>query len=178
MKHFLFPVFATALISCNSEDAKVAGSNDAANKNRENMKAVYQALETGDVSKIGDLLADDFTDHNAMPDNSDIKGKDSALKFMSRFHTFFENLKMEHQYDATSSDGVYHFTTIRMTGKAKANPFGIPEGTDLDDETVDVVKMKDGKATDHWGYLSWKDFNEIMMGMQSGMPHPDTSTKK
>ena len=163
------------LISCNSSETKVAGSDSTANKNQENMKAVYHALETGEVDKIRDLLAEDFTDHNAMPDNSDIKGRDSALKFMSQFHTFFDNLKMEPMYDATSSDGAYHFTTLRMTGKAKANPFGLPAGTDLDDELVDVVKLKDGKATDHWGYLSWKDFNEIMM-MHDGSKPPVTDS--
>jgi ketosteroid isomerase-like protein len=173
MKQFLFAMAAMAVISCN--DTKVAGSNDASGKNAENMKAVYHAFETGDVSKIGDIMADDVTDHNANPDNSDVKGRDSVLKMISQFHTYFDNLKMEPMHDATSPDGVYHYTTVRFTGKAKANPLGIPEGTDMDDQIVDVVKFKDGKATDHWGYLSWNDFNEIMMAHQ---PMTDTSGKK
>jgi hypothetical protein len=68
-----------------------------------------------------------------------------------------------------------------MRGKAKANPWGMPVGKDIDDTSVDVVKIKDGKATDHWSFTSQKDMMEMMGGMASGSMQPtlkDSTAKK
>lgn len=185
MKQVFFALAAAAvLISCN-DSAKVAGANDqndAAKKNTENIKEVYRAIETGDVSKMKEYVSEDFIDHNAMPDNSDIKGRDSVLKMISEINTYFEpGFKMEYMGDATSEDGTWQYSMVRMKGKAKQNPWGMPVGMDIDDTSVDVVKLKDGKATEHWGFMSMKDFNEIMMSMQNGAGSPaskDSANKK
>ena len=183
MKQFLFALAAIAVISCN--DTKVAGSNDdshaeTAKKNSENMKSVYRAIETGDVSGLDSLLAEDIVDHNANMDGSDIKGRDSVKKMLANIHNYFDNLKMEYLSDATSTDGEYHFALVRMTGKAKDNPWGMPVGMDMDDKSVDVIKLKDGKATDHWGFMSMEDMHEMMKGMQGGSNRPaaDSVSKK
>jgi hypothetical protein len=65
-----------------------------------------------------------------------------------------------------------------MKGKAKANPWGMPVGQDVDDTSVDVVKLKDGKATDHWGFMSNGDISEMMKKMQGPMPPPKDAKKK
>ncbi len=49
---------------------------------------------------------------------------------------------MEQISEGTSADGNYHFTMVRMTGKAKQNPWGMPVGQDIDDTSVDVAKIK------------------------------------
>jgi hypothetical protein len=77
---------------------------------------------------------------------------------------------MEFVSDAVSEDGTLHYATVRMVGKAKENPWGMPVGMDMDDTSVDVIKYKDGKVTDHWGFMSMGDFNEIMKSMQQGQP--------
>jgi ketosteroid isomerase-like protein len=186
MKHFLFAMIAVALISCNSNDTKVAGSEDKtdhmemAKKNTEKMKAVYHAIETGDVSGLDSLIADDAVDHNGNPDGTDVKGKENIKKMLAEIHTYFDNLKMEYMSDATSADGEYQFSSVRMTGKAKANPWGMPVGMDMDETSVDMVKIKDGKATDHWNFMSMKDVHEMMQGMKgNSMPAgKDTATIK
>ena len=179
MKQILSLLFAAAIIlSCN-DTAKVADANDdgadsSHAKNSENIKEVYRAIETGDVSKLSNFVADDFVDHNGNVDGSDLKGKDSVLKMLSQIHTYFEpGLKMEFISDATSDDGMYHYATVRMKGKAAANPWGMPVGADIDDTSVDVIKLRDGKATEHWGFMSMGDFNEIMKSMRQGEPATD-----
>jgi len=182
MKQVLFLLLATAvIISCN-DTAKVAGTNDEKmgdNRNHENMQEVYRAIETGDVSKLDSIMADDVVDHNANTDGTDAKGRDSVKKMISSIHTYFEDgLKMDVLSDATSADGNYHYTTVRMKGKAKANPWGMPVGQDVDDTSVDVVKLKDGKATDHWGFMSNGDISEMMKKMQGPMPPAKDAKKK
>lgn len=183
MKQFLLLLAATAIIiSCN-DTAKVADASDNAAdstvaKNTENMKEVYRAIETGDVSKVRDMITDDFVDHEANADGSDAKGKDSVLSMLSKLHTYFDGFKVEFMGDATSADGTTQYAMVRMTGKyTAANPWGVPAGTDMDDTSVDVIKIKDGKATDHWGFASWKDVNEMMAASKQGPPAGDKKSK-
>jgi ketosteroid isomerase-like protein len=184
MKKVLFLLAAIAVIaSCNNHpDTPVAGTNETGEganheKSTENIKTVYRAIETGDVSKLDSFIAEDFVDHNGNPDGSDIKGRDSVKKMLSQIHTYFEDgLKMDFISDALSSDGNYHYATVRMKGKAKANPWGMPVGSDVDDTSVDVVKLKDGMATEHWGFMSMGDMNEMMKMMQPGAPPKEKKT--
>ena len=55
-----------------------------------------------------------------------------------------------------------------MRGKAKENPWGMPVGMEVDDMVTDVVKIKDGKATEHWSFTSQKDIHEMMSAMSGG----------
>ncbi|MDQ6608895.1 MAG: nuclear transport factor 2 family protein [Bacteroidota bacterium] len=181
MKKGLFLITAGMflLASCNqSKDASTTTGdkdNTAMNKqNMENHKAVITAIETGDVSKLDTIMSKDMVDHQGNM-GRDIVGVDSMKFYLGQMHNFFDGLKMEVMQTATSPDGDYFFATVRMTGKAKANPWGMPVGSDIDDTSVDVVKMKDGKATDHWMYISQKDMME-MMG--SGMPPMKKDTMK
>jgi hypothetical protein len=84
-------------------------------------------------------------------------------------------------HHATSTDGQYHYATVRMTGTSKQNPWGMPVGLKVDDTIVELLKMKDGKASDHWGFLSWGDINEMMGAMSGGgqnKPQPKADTAK
>ena len=98
----------------------------------------------------------------------DIVGIDSVKAFIGNIHNYFDGLKMESMSEATSEDGVYHFALVRMTGTAKQNPWGMPVGQKVDDMNVDVVKIKDGKASEHWMFASQKDMMEMMSAMPGG----------
>jgi len=39
-----------------------------------------------------------------------------------------------------------------------------------------VVKLKDGMATEHWGFMSMGDMNEMMKMMQPGAPPKEKKT--
>ena len=170
------------ITSCN-DSAKVDGTNETDDhathaKSTESTKEVYRAIETGDVSKLDSFMAEDVVDHNGNPDGSDVRGRDSVKKIISQIHTYFEDgLKLDVIGDALSSDGDYLYTMVRMKGKAKANPWGMPVGADIDDTNVDVVKLKDGKATENWGFMSMADVNEMMKMMPPGAPPQEKKAK-
>ena len=87
-----------------------------------------------------------------------------------------EGLKMEVIAQGTG-DG-YHFSLVKMTGKVKDASMGMPVGTDISGMSVDVVKIKDGKATEHWSYMDPKQMMEMMQKMpQASMANPADSTK-
>lgn len=159
------------LLSCNdsaktdtTDTVGAPAANDRSEqekRNSANTREVYRAIETGDVSKLDAFIAQDVVDHEGN-NGKDIVGRDSLKYHLSQMHTYFDGLKMEVLSEGTSADGNYHFCLARMTGKSKANPWGMPVGVDMDDTFVDVVKIKDGMATDHWGFMSMKDMYEMM----------------
>jgi predicted SnoaL-like aldol condensation-catalyzing enzyme len=126
-------------------------------------KEVYKAIETGDVSKIRDYIAKDAVDHGGGPNGQDVKGGDSILTMLAGIHKSFTDLKMEVISDAINGD--YVFTMVRLTGTTTATPgMGFPPNKKMDSKSVDVVKLKDGKAVEHWEFV---DPNE-MMAMMGG----------
>lgn len=164
------------LISCNeTKEANTSQANgDRAAMEKEyseHIHEVYRAIETGDVSNLDSFMAVDFVDHEGNM-GKDIVGRDSAKAFLASIHNYFDNLQMEVMAEGTSTDGSYHFVMVHMTGTAKENPWGMPVGHNIDDVSVDVIKLKDGIATDHWSFTSQKDMMEMMNAMQGGNPMP------
>ena len=137
-------------------------------RNIENTHTVYRAIETGDVSKMDSLMSKNVVDHEGNM-GKDIVGLDSLKYYLGTMHNYMDNLKFEVMQSATSADGQYFFSTVHMTGKAKANPWGMPVGKEVNDISMDLLKIKDGKATDHWSFASMK----TMMEMMNSMPGAD-----
>jgi ketosteroid isomerase-like protein len=175
MKKLMIAFAAMALFaSCETKVASDSSANTAAvdQENSDNTRKVYNALETGDVSGLDSLFAEDVIDHDANPAGGDIKGRDSVKAAIAQLHTMFEGLKIEMLHHATSADGSYHYSTARMTGKSTDKCPWMPPGTSMDDISVDVIKLKDGKCTDHWSFMSMKDMNEMMAAMMKGGEKP------
>ena len=60
-----------------------------------------------------------------------------------------------------------------MKGTTTATPsMGFPASTKFDSRSVDVVKLKDGKAQEHWAFMSMPDVMMMMRG-KDAMPHGD-----
>ena len=62
--------------------------------------------------------------------------------------------------------------TVNVKGTAVDNTMGMTAGSSMDSKQVDVVKVKDGKMVEHWGFLDWQDV--MKMGQQ---PTMDSSGK-
>lgn len=151
-------VTAFCTFSCNDADNENAKNAYAYNeKQRANSKEIYKAMVTGDVSKLDSFFVKDFIDHGDM---NDVVGVDSLKTLFKRYHNQIKDLKMESIAEAT--DGDYHFAYYRMTGTANDDSMGVPAGTELDLTGVDLVKLKDGKAAEHWGFIQGRDMMKMM----------------
>jgi ketosteroid isomerase-like protein len=177
MKKLLTGLLAiTCFFACNTKTD--SNNADVANSNADKTKMVYHTLETGDAKGLDSIFSDDVLDHNGGPNGEDLTGKQNVIAEISKMHDYFDGLKMEMLQHATSPDGVYHYATMRMTGTAKQNPWGMPVGMQVDHTGVDLVKMKDGKCTEHWGFMSMKDVNAMMKGMGDQKPAMDSAKVK
>lgn len=171
MKKIMFAsavAMACFAISCNDKGSS-AGTNDTFTAAKAANDKIYKAMETGDVTGLKDVIAADAVDHNSNMDGSDIKGADSIIAMFTKMHQCFEpGAKYTITSQAMNGDMLY--TMLDFAGKTTANPgYGMPPSMQMNMTSVDVVKMKDGKATDHWGFMSMKDVNAMMM---MAMPHP------
>ncbi len=150
------------LISCKESTSVGSLSNPQAETDKANTLKVYKAIETGDMSGLDSIIDKDAVDHSG--DNGDIKGLDSIKKAFVKMHAQIKDLKIESMANAT--DGDYNFDLNRVTGTTSDASMGMPANTKIDMMSVDVVKIKDGKAVEHWGYADPKDIMKMMQGMK------------
>ena len=169
MKKILF-AFATicllAFISC-ADNAKKA---DASVSIKENNTNFYKALENGDSVTIRKWINADAVDHNGGPNGEDIVGGDKLTVMLSQMHKSFEpGMKMNLISQAV--DGDYLYTLVELKGTTTSNPgMGFPPSTKMDSNSVDVVKLKDGKAQEHWAFMSMPDVMMMMKGNSNMSP--------
>ena len=146
------------------------------------MDAYLTTLLSGDNclvrNKLKDLITADAIDHNGSPTGEDIKGGDSIIAMLGQIHSSFQP-GLKFNIISQAVDGDYLFTLSEMIGTTSANPgMGMPANTKMDSKSVDVVKLKDGKAAEHWSFMSPADMMKMMSMGKEGMTPPPVGDKK
>jgi predicted ester cyclase len=181
MKHISLSIAVLAglsLASCNNSGSATANdtakdSTTAVSTEQQNLdknRSVYKAIETGDSATIRSLIADDAVDHQG-PNGQDLKGGDAITHMLTDMHNHVKDLKFDITSDAAKGD--YIFAMVQMSGTAVDNSMGMTPGAKVDGKSVDVVKVKDGKMVEHWGFMDWQDV--MKMGQK---PMNDKEGKK
>jgi ketosteroid isomerase-like protein len=157
------------LISCNQKtgtDTTTGGNSSTTNTSDDskqmeaNSEQIYRAIETGNFNGIDTTMAADIVDHSG-PDG-DIKGRDSVIAALKQVSVMNKNVKVEtlaRSYDPAKG---YVFTMVRRTGTSVTGMEGMPANTHYDYNAVDVVKVRDGKATEHWGFVDPAAIMKVM----------------
>ena len=164
MKKILFAGFIGIVCCTGCNDNTATMGNDGEQKNMEAARKVAKAFETGDVSAIDSVIADDFVDHT---DRGDKVGKDSLKAMVNMVHTNFKDMKMETIRDV--ADGDYTYQWMHYTGTSDG-AMGMPAGP-FDMHSMEITKFRDGKAVEHWAYMDAAE----MMKMMSAPPPPSTA---
>ena len=111
-------VILNSLIACNSD---AGGMSATAKKNKEVNTAIMNAYEAGDFSKMGDYIAADAVDHAG--ETGDVKGLDSIVATMKRYHDQTENMKSE--IIKEMADDEYVIVWSKVSGTAKTDMMGM-----------------------------------------------------
>jgi predicted SnoaL-like aldol condensation-catalyzing enzyme len=172
MKKYLLAISSCLFLLCISCDNKAdddkAGDDkisDQAEKNIAASHVVSDAFQSGDISKIDSVIASDFVDHT---DRGDM-GRDSLKAMIKMWHGASKDPKTEIIKEL--ADDEYVFSWMRFTGSSDGS-MGMPAGP-YDMRSIEVVRFKDGKAVEHWGFMEPRE----MMKMMQQMPM-DTTKKK
>ena len=126
------------------------------------MRRAYDLLNAGDVDAFGDLLVDDFVEHEELPGVE--SSKDGVKAFFRMYIAAFPDLRMTVEDVISSGDKVVART--RATGTHEGELMGIPAtGRRIDVQLVDIIRFgDDGLAREHWGV-----FDSMTMMQQLGV---------
>lgn len=174
MKQFIVTISAGLASLCMSCNDKSGGTDPATQKNLDACHAINKAIETGDMSKIGDYIAADAVAHG---EKGDIKGLDSIKSLLGKIHTSATDMKMDIIKEL--ADNEYVFEWMHFTGTSATADMGMPVGTKYDMNAIEVSKMKDGKSVEHWEFMTPQEMMK-MMPPQPGVMKPmmDSTTHK
>jgi len=102
----------------------------------------------GDFDLFDQLFSDDFYDHTPQPGGT--RDKAGVLVLYKRLREAFPDFKPEIHWQKVEGDIVTTFKTYH--GTHLGNFLGhAGTGTRVSFETVDAMKVVDGKITEHWG---------------------------
>jgi steroid delta-isomerase-like uncharacterized protein len=125
------------------------------------MRQIYDLINRGDIDGLGDLLADDFVDHEELPGLEPTK--EGVLAFFRMYVAAFPDLRMDPEDVLPSGDKVV--ARVRATGTHRGELMGLAAtGESVDVQLVDIIRFgDDGLAHEHWGV-----FDTMTMMQQLG----------
>jgi steroid delta-isomerase-like uncharacterized protein len=102
----------------------------------------------GNFELFDELFADDFLDHTPQPGRS--PDKSGARELYKVLRDAFPDFHAVIHWQAADGDLVTTYKTYHGTHKGEF--FGIaPTGREIHFETVDAMRVRDGKIIEHWG---------------------------
>ena len=115
------------------------------------MKRLYERINAGDIDGFGELLAEDFVEHEELPGLE--PGKEGVKQLFHMYRAAFPDLRMEPQDVLVSGDKAV--ARVRATGTHQGEFLGMPAtGRSVDVQLIDITRFgDDGLAREHWGVL-------------------------
>jgi predicted SnoaL-like aldol condensation-catalyzing enzyme len=164
MSKIFFTAFLGLLcfcMSCNNANTDGSTSKDSrVQKNLEANHVVIKAFETGDVSGLDSVIADDYVDHT---DRGDKKGRDSLKAMVSWVRSMNKDMKADIIKEAADDDYVFSWMTLSGDHDGTMGPKG-----PFKMKAIQVTKFNnDGKAVEHWEYMEPAEMMK-MMGQTPG----------
>jgi steroid delta-isomerase-like uncharacterized protein len=102
----------------------------------------------GNFEAFEELFADDFVDHTPQPNMT--PNKDGVRDLYKRIRAAFPDFHADIHWQAADGELVTTYKTYHGTHGGMF--LGIaPTGRKIHFETVDVMRVHNGKITDHWG---------------------------
>ena len=117
--------------------------------NSKTMRSAYERINAGDVAGFGDLLADDFVEHEETPGFPPTK--EGTLAFFQMLRSAFPDMKMA-VHDVLT-DGAKTASRVTVTGTHQGDFMGVPPtGKPVDTQIIDIMRFDDaGLVCEHWG---------------------------
>jgi len=102
----------------------------------------------GNFEVFEELFGDDFLDH--MPQPGRTPDKDGARQLYKILRTAFPDFHADIHWQLADGDRVTTYKTYHGTHRGEF--LGVaPTGREIQFETVDVMRVRNGKITEHWG---------------------------
>jgi steroid delta-isomerase-like uncharacterized protein len=113
------------------------------------MRSTYEQINAGDIAGFGDLVADDFVEHQGGPGLPPTK--EGTLEFFRILLAAFPD--MHTSVEDLIAGGDKTVARVTVTGTHKGEFMGVPPtGTRVDVQLIDIMRFDDaGLVSEHWG---------------------------
>ena len=114
-------------------------------------RRAYDLINAGDLDGFGELMADDFVEHDETPGFAPTK--EGVLDMFRMYRTAFPDLQLHAEEVLVSGDKTV--TRVRATGTHQGELIGMPPtGKSVDVQLIDIMQFNDaGMACEHWGLV-------------------------
>jgi steroid delta-isomerase-like uncharacterized protein len=113
-------------------------------------RLVVEAEQNGNLAVLDELLSADFVDHTPLPGHSPDKAGVRAL--FAALKGAFPDLRITIHDQVADEAGVATRKTFQ--GTHQGSFLGVPaSGGQLDLTVIDILKVREGRITDHWVVL-------------------------
>lgn len=163
----LLPALAIALIfsACNSAKNNTPDARIASNK-ADMLRFYEEVMNKHNPAMIDSLISPDYIEH--YNDAGYPPTREGFKQSMTDLFTSFPDVHINvNLIMADTSFAICHYT---MTGTNTGSIMGAPNGKQISIEGVDIMKFKNHKGIEHWGYNQ-----ELKMMQQMGIAPPKST---
>lgn len=113
------------------------------------LRSLYDRINAGDIDGFGDLLADDFVEHETLLGFEPTR--EGTKAFFRMFIAAFPDLRLEAEEILVSGDKAV--ARAKATGTHRGEFMGVPAtGNRVEVPLIDIIRFGDGGlAYEHWG---------------------------
>jgi steroid delta-isomerase-like uncharacterized protein len=131
-------------------------------------RRLYERLNAGDVDGFGDLLTDDFIEHEGIPGLA--PSKDGVKTFFRMQIAAFPDLRLT--VEDVIDDGEKAVARVRYTGTQDGEFQGMPAtGKAVDVQLIDIFAFADdGRVREHWGVIDLLTMMQQLGVVPEGAP--------
>jgi steroid delta-isomerase-like uncharacterized protein len=131
-------------------------------------RRLYDLISAGDVDAFGELLADDFVEHEETPGLAPTK--DGVKSFFRMQLAAFPDLRMA--VEDVVADGSKVVARVRYTGTQHGEFMGMPAtGKSVDVQLIDIFRFgDDGRVGEHWGVIDLMTMMQQLGVVPAGPP--------
>jgi len=131
-------------------------------------RKAYELINAGNLDGLGDLLADDFVEHEELPGFAPTK--QGTLDWFQTLLTAFPDMRMDVEDLVASDDKAVARVTATATHRGEF--MGIPAtGKSMTMELIDIMKFDDsGHLSEHWGVADMMALMQQLGVVSAGPP--------
>lgn len=121
----------------------------SADSNKALLSRVYEIVNSGELDRVGEVVAHDFVEHEEFP-GLEGGGLEGFLTFARTFRAAFPDLRFT-PFDLVA-EGDKVAARVLIEGTHRGELAGMPPtGRTIAVSAIDLVRVADGKLVEHWG---------------------------
>ena len=132
------------------------------------MRRIYDLINEGDIEGFGELLAEGFIEHEALPGLAPTR--DGVMEFFRGYLAAFPNLHMDAVDIIASGDKAV--ARVKASGTQNGEFMGMPaSGKSIEVQLIDVMRFDDaGLVCEHWGVMDMLSMLQQLGAVPDGLP--------